>query len=67
MAEFDRLPSLPAGVGPTEEHVRVFEAYRRELGVPDRELPLTTAAVNRAVDWWSAGAPDLDHDGGERA
>lgn len=57
--DIPRLPTLPTGHGPTEQHIRVFEAYRRELGIDYADLPLSTVAVNMAADWWNAGAPTL--------
>lgn len=54
-----RLQTIAEGFGPSEEHIRVLEAYRREYGIPV-SLPYSTAAFNRAVDWWNAGATALD-------
>lgn len=49
------LQTIADGFGPSEEHIRVLEAYRREHGIPF-DLPYSTAAFNRSVDWWNAGA-----------
>ena len=62
------MPDIPARLPPIlfpgepidEQRIRIFEAYRRELEVPDKELPLTVPHVNEAVRWWNAGAPDVD-------
>lgn len=51
----EHLQAIADGFGPSEEHIRVLEAYRREFGIPI-SLPHSTAAFNRAVDWWNAGA-----------
>jgi hypothetical protein len=60
------LQAIPDGFGPSEEHIRVLEAYRREHDIPV-SLPYSTAAFNRAVDWWNAGAPPTSQDPERRA
>lgn len=55
------LQTIADGFGPSEEHIRVLEAYRREHYIP-LSLPKSTAAFNRAVDWWNAGAPPTSPD-----
>lgn len=51
-----RLQPIPDGFGPSEEHIRVLEAYRREHDIPI-SLPYSTPAFNRAVDRWNAEVP----------
>lgn len=55
------LQAIPDGFGPSEEHIRVLEAYRREHDIPI-SLPYSAQAFNRAVDWWNAGAPPRSPD-----
>lgn len=52
----NHLQAIVDGFSPSEEHIRVLEAYRREFGIPIG-LAYSTAAVNRAVDWWNADCP----------
>jgi hypothetical protein len=57
------LPHLVAGEQPTEEHIRVMEAYMREeeWTVPPVACAGRRLAVddyNAAVDWWNALPPE---------
>lgn len=46
------LPRVNTGdQPPTEEHIRVFEAWSREVG---QFATWSVANVNLAVDWWNA-------------
>lgn len=52
------LPRLIAGDHPTEEHIRVMEAYMREedwtVAPSGAGRRLTAEDYNAAVDWWNA-------------
>lgn len=52
------LPHVIAGDHPTEEHIRVMEAYMREeqwtTAPPGAGRRLTAHDYNAAVDWWNA-------------
>jgi hypothetical protein len=53
----DQLPYVDPKEWPTEEHIRVFEAYTREFNLHIDSL-LGEPAQKLAIDWWNAGAPD---------
>jgi hypothetical protein len=53
------LPHVIAGADrPTEELVRIVEAYCREYGLPTIGLRLRADLCNKAIDWWNALQPD---------
>lgn len=56
-----RLPTLAVGDFPTEEHIRVFEAYRRDHAMPWAGQIPTAAMYNVTVDWWNGLRPDAPH------
>lgn len=60
------LPHVIAGQPPTEEHIRVMEAYMRaeDWTVAPRGAGrrMTAADYNAAVDWWNAGAAERQED-----
>jgi len=48
---------------PSEEHIRVWEAWLREFPQPPGTL-ITAALVNRAVEWWNGLRPEAERDDG---
>ena len=53
------LPHVVAGDHPTEEHIRVMEAYLRDHDdIPAGSRVMTAANLNRAIDWWNALRPE---------
>lgn len=48
------LPHVFVGQPPTEEHIRIMEAYlRNHDDVPAASRVMTAANLNRAIDWWN--------------
>jgi hypothetical protein len=51
------LPTLVAGQDPTEEHIRVLEAWLRDHPQTPGGI-IRTAHFNLAAEWWNALRPD---------
>lgn len=50
----DQLRLVAVGDSPTEQHIRVFEAWLRDFPQPPGTV-FTAALFNRSVEWWNAG------------
>lgn len=47
------IPYVALGDKPTEELVRIVEAYLREHDTPVIGARFTTTLCNAAIDWWN--------------
>jgi hypothetical protein len=56
----DDLRHVLVGQHPTEEHIRVWEAWLREFPQPPGTI-ITAQLMNQAIDWWNGLRPDAAH------
>lgn len=52
------LPHVIAGDKLSDELTRIFEAYRRNYGMPWTGQRPTAAMYNTAIDWWNGLRPE---------
>ena len=62
LPEVDQLAYVDPRKWPTEEHLRVFEAYARDH-IPNYQGYMDEPTQKRAIDWWNASCPDKQQDG----